>query len=70
MKLSNQCLDKLKESKRVKTLIALAMDKSVHTVELWIANNSDNLTKAECVRIIKEELEMSDDQVYAQEAAA
>lgn len=63
MKLTNQCLEMLKEHTRAKTRIALAMDKSVHTVEGWINNNNDNLTKADCVRIIKEELELSDEQI-------
>lgn len=63
MKLTSYCLELLKEHTRAKTRIALAMDKSVHTVEGWIANNNDNLTKADCIRIIKEELELSDEKI-------
>jgi len=63
MKLTTECRDKLKEHTRAKTRLALSMNKSVHTIELWLTNNSDNLTKAECLRIIREELELSDDQI-------
>lgn len=68
MKLTSTCLDLLKEHTRAKTRIALAMDKSVHTVEGWIVSNNNNLTKADCLRIIKEELELSDDQILEAEA--
>lgn len=68
MKLTNHCLELLKEHTRAKTRIALAMDKSVHTVEGWITNNNDNLTKADCIRIIKEELELSDADILETDA--
>lgn len=70
MKLTSKVLELLKENTRAKTLIALAMGKSVHTVEGWIANNNDNLTKAECLQIIKVELELADDKILESEAAA
>lgn len=70
MKLTSNCLELLKEHTRAKTRIALAMDKSVHTIEGWITNNNDNLTKADCLRIIKEELALTDAQILEIEPAA
>lgn len=70
MKLTSNCLELLKEHTRAKTRIALAMDKSVHTIEGWITNNNDNLTKADCLRIIREELELKDSEILEAEAAA
>lgn len=50
---------------KAKTRIALEMDCSVYTVDRWIKENEDNgdLTKASVVKLLSEELEMSEDKI-------
>lgn len=57
----------LKKNTRAKTMIALDMGKSVHTIEGWITNNDDNLTKAAALKIIREETGLTDEEILEQE---
>lgn len=57
----------VKENIRVKNLIALSLRKSIYTIERWIDGNDSNLTKAAALKVIKEELKLSDKQILEEE---
>lgn len=63
MKLTDKCLEILRKSRQLKTLLALEMDKSVHTIELWISSKSDNLTKAAALKVIREVTNLSEEEI-------
>lgn len=43
--------------------LALALGKSENQVRLYINDNSENLTKAAALAVIRKEMELSDDQI-------
>lgn len=44
-------------------MLALQEDKSIHTIERWLIENDDNLTKAAILQTIKQELKLTDKQI-------
>lgn len=65
MKLSIKAKEALKsrEGVRVRNIIALALNKSVATVQRWIESDDDNLTKVVVLDIIKKETGLTEDQI-------
>lgn len=63
MKLTNKALQEIKASKRLKNRLALDLDISPSTLNRWIADNDDNLTKAAALQIIREETGLSDSEI-------
>jgi hypothetical protein len=68
MRLSKICIDHIKGSKRIKALLALEMDRSVHTIEAWLATNNEDLTKAKALAVIQKETGWLNDQILEKEA--
>lgn len=69
MRISDKALNAIKESTRLKNLLALAMDCSVYTIDRWIKEGGDNLTKATALKIIREETGLSDSDLLEEQIA-
>jgi transcriptional regulator with XRE-family HTH domain len=68
MQLSNITILALRGSeKEVKQKIADAVGVAIHTVYRWINDNDDNLTKASALKVIREELGLTDSQILEEE---
>lgn len=57
----------LRNTKKAKNRLALVFNKSSYTIEKWIRDNDDNLTKAAALLIIREELGLTDEEILEQE---
>lgn len=69
MKLTKQALEAISKNVRIKNLLALALDCSVTTITRYIDANSDNLTKAAALKVVKDETGLSEDEILEVEAA-
>lgn len=69
MKLTKQALEYISKSVRMRNLLALALDCSVVTINRYVDNNNDNLTKAAALKVIKEETGLSEGEILEVEAA-
>jgi predicted transcriptional regulator len=67
MKLSKRVSEMVKTSTRTKTRVALALGVSSFTVDRYLDRDSDNLTKAAAMQIIREETGLADDQILEQD---
>lgn len=63
MKIKRKILEKINASTKLKTQLALALNKSVFSIQRYIDENDDNLTKASVLKVIREELGLSDSQI-------
>lgn len=63
MKIKAKVLEKISESNQVRGRLQVELNKSSFTIHKWIKENDDNLTKAEVLRIIREELGLTDNQI-------
>lgn len=61
MELSTKALEFLRGDKRVRTLLALEMDKHMDTIERWVKNNDPMLTTASALQVIREHSGMQDE---------
>lgn len=61
--LSGKAIEEVKKNTRLKTRLALAMDVSVYTIDRWLKDNSDDLTKAASLQVIKEETGLDDSEI-------
>lgn len=68
MRITQNIIDRIKKDVRTKNLLALALNRSVMTVTRWIDTNDDNLTKAAALKVIREELGVTDDEILEAEA--
>lgn len=67
MVLKATVLATLRNHKTAKNRLALELDKSSYTIEKWIRENDDSLTKAAALRIIREELGLTDAEILEDE---
>ena len=67
MKLRASILKKISESNRIKGLLCGALNKSMQSVNLYIENNHLNLTTAAALKVIREELDLNDEQILIEE---
>lgn len=63
MKLTRKVIDLIRKDNRLKAMLALQEGKSIHTIERWLIENDDTLTKAAILQTIKTELKLSDKQI-------
>lgn len=65
MKLTNTAIQAAKSNTRLKALLSLGFEKSVHTIDRWISENEPNgdLTKAAAIQLIQEETGLTQDQI-------
>lgn len=69
MRLSKKALDLIKENHQIKTALAYHLNKSVHTIEVWVKDNSVYLTTADALKIIKDKTKLKDSEVLEKEVA-
>lgn len=69
MELTSKALQIIKDSQRLKSLLALANDCSESTVNRWLATNDPMLTTAASLKVIREETGLTDKQILTQEPA-
>ncbi len=63
MKLQNKAIQELKDNMRLRNRLAFDLNKSPATINRWIIDNDDNLTKAAVLEIIRQETGMVDSQI-------
>lgn len=68
MKIKKTVLRKIAENKGLVARICAEMDKSYFTVNRWVNENDDNLTKAAALKLIREELNLTDSQILEEAA--
>lgn len=68
MKLKKVILDVIMD-KRIRRKLAEALDLTDQAIIKYIKRNDDNLTKAAALKVIREELKMSDDQILEEVSA-
>lgn len=67
MKIKQKVLIAIAESNQIKARLQSELDKSSFTIHRWITSNDDNLTKASALKIIREELGLTDAQILEEE---
>lgn len=71
MQLSNIAILALRGCGRdVKQKMADAAKVTIHAIYRWINDNDDNLTKASVLKVIREELGLTDDQILEETAGS
>jgi hypothetical protein len=68
MKLTERALEAI-NTKRIRPLIALALDKSEQTIIRYISNNDDALTKAAVIQIIRRETDLKEKEILEADRA-
>jgi hypothetical protein len=63
MQLSDMVRLKIKKNKRIRSLLALALNRTEYTIIRWIDKNNDNLTKAAALKVLRQETGLSDSQI-------
>lgn len=63
MRISLKAIDRIKPDTRIKTMLALALNRSVYTITKWIDENDDNLTKAAALEVIRKETGLTDSEI-------
>jgi hypothetical protein len=70
MKLTKAALEAIAEhSPAIKSLLALALDCSEQSINRYIRENDDNLTKAAALQVIRGKTGMSDEEILEKETA-
>lgn len=69
MELTSKTLAIIRESQRIKSLLALENDCSESTINRWIAENNAMLTTASSLKILREETGLTDKQMLTNESA-
>lgn len=69
MKLTAKAIEEIKGNKRLRGLLALALDRTDYTILRWLkpGEDSDDLTKATAIEIIKKETGMSESEILEEE---
>lgn len=62
MSVKKRILKKL-DTPRIRTRLALALDVTDQTIMRYLDSNSDNLTKAAALKVVREELNLSDTEI-------
>lgn len=68
MKLSKIAILALRGSKDLRDKLAAELKTSLGTVNRWVANNDDSLTKAAALKVIREELNLTDVDLLEEES--
>lgn len=67
MILTSKALAEIKSNTRLKNLLALELDRSVHTIEKWIKDNDEMLTTASALEVIRKETGLTDSEILERE---
>lgn len=63
-------IQKILESTRTMNMLALTMNCSVWTVQRYLKNNNDNLTKATVLELLRKEFGLTDDKILEEKIEA
>jgi len=63
MKLTNIALQTIIASKEIKHKLGLALDRSEGSINLYLRENKDDLTKAAALKVIREETGLTDEEI-------
>lgn len=65
MKLTDKAVTEVKDNKRLRTRLALELNRTDYTIIRWLDENSDNglLTTAGAIKIIKEETDLLEEEI-------
>jgi hypothetical protein len=67
MKLKDEVIERIRAKDdiglRIRTRLSLVLKRSVYQIMRYLEENSDNLTKAAALDVIREETGLSDDQI-------
>lgn len=63
MRLTKKALDKILDSRSLPKKLAALMGVSRVTIWRYLSENSDELTKASVLKVLREELELTDDEL-------
>lgn len=69
MALTEIAIQHIKASKRLRSLLALASNKTEYTIVRWADRNDDNLTKACNLEVIRKETGLNDEEILSKESA-
>lgn len=70
MKIKANILEQIAESNKLKGRLQGELNKSSFTILKWIRENDDNLTKASALKIIGEELGLTNDEILEETKTA
>lgn len=70
MRIKTKVLEKIDGNKSIVSRLCLELNKAYPTIRKWINENDDNLTKAAALQIIREELNLTDDQILDRQKEA
>ena len=70
MKLNSWTLQKVKESPAVRKLLGESLGVHKATISRYLAENSDDLTKAAALKVIREYFNLTDEQILVEEKEA
>lgn len=67
MKIKKTILTKIRESIRIKGLLCVALNKSMKAIENYCDRNDQLLTTVAALKVIREELNLTDEQIFTEE---
>lgn len=70
MRIKKKVLEKMDGNDALVVRLVRELEVSYPTIRRWIVNNDDNLTKAAAMKIIREELDLTDSQILEEEKSA
>lgn len=70
MKIKADVLAQIAENNQLKARLSGELNKSSFTIHKWITDNHENLTLAASLKIIREELNLTDAQILEEETKA
>lgn len=70
MKIKANILEQIANSNQLKARLQGELNKSPFTIHKWIKDNDDNLTKASALKIIGEELGLTNDEILEETKTA
>lgn len=68
MKLNDSLIKKIRKSNRLKGLLCVALNKSMKSIEIYCDRNDQLLTTASALKIIREELNLTDEEIFMEES--
>jgi len=66
MELNANVIELIKNDTETKTLLALALKKSIYRIEDYIKENSDNLTKAAALEVLRKQTGLTDEEILTE----
>lgn len=68
MKIRDSIIKEIRKSNRIKGLLCVALNKSMKSIEIYCDRHDQLLTTASALKIIREELNLTDDKILIEES--